>query len=232
LQSGVAFFKLIAFSNFNDSKDSTMFLGTPWEGVTAGAMLGAGLILAIGAQNAFVLRQGLRREHVLLVVLTCLMGDIICISAGVAGVGGFIVSHPSFLAIATWGGALFLLYYGGLAAWRAIRARGRLLVETTGEKTPAMSVFLTALAFTFLNPHVYLDTVVLLGSLSTQYGDERWWFSLGAMLESVVWFFALGFGAQLLTPIFRRASAWRIFDAIVAVLLWILAASLILNSEI
>ena len=93
-----------------------MFLGTPWEGVTAGAMLGAGLILAIGAQNAFVLRQGLRREHVLLVVLTCLMGDIICISAGVAGVGGFIVSHPSFLAIATWGGALFLLYYGGLAA--------------------------------------------------------------------------------------------------------------------
>ena len=209
-----------------------MFLGTPWEGVTAGAMLGAGLILAIGAQNAFVLRQGLRREHVLLVVLTCLMGDIICISAGVAGVGGFIVSHPSFLAIATWGGALFLLYYGGLAAWRAIRARGRLLVETTGEKTPAMSVFLTALAFTFLNPHVYLDTVVLLGSLSTQYGDERWWFSLGAMLESVVWFFALGFGAQLLTPIFRRASAWRIFDAIVAVLLWILAASLILNSEI
>lgn len=209
-----------------------MFLGTPWEGVTAGAMLGAGLILAIGAQNAFVLRQGLRREHVLLVVLTCLMGDIICISAGVAGVGGFIVSHPSFLAIATWGGALFLLYYGGLAAWRAIRARDRLLVETTGEKTPAMSVFLTALAFTFLNPHVYLDTVVLLGSLSTQYGDERWWFSLGAMLESVVWFFALGFGAQLLTPIFRRASAWCIFDAIVAVLLWILAASLILNSEI
>lgn len=209
-----------------------MFLGTPWEGVTAGAMLGAGLILAIGAQNAFVLRQGLRREHVLLVVLTCLMGDIICISAGVAGVGGFIVSHPSFLAIATWGGALFLLYYGGLAAWRAIRARDRLLVETTGEKTPAMSVFLTALAFTFLNPLVYLDTVVLLGSLSTQYGDERWWFSLGAMLESVVWFFALGFGAQLLTPIFRRASAWRIFDAIVAVLLWILAASLILNSEI
>lgn len=209
-----------------------MFLGTPWEGVTAGAMLGAGLILAIGAQNAFVLRQGLRREHVLLVVLTCLMGDIICISAGVAGVGAFIVSHPSFLAIATWGGALFLLYYGGLAAWRAIRARDRLLVETTGEKTPAMSVFLTALAFTFLNPHVYLDTVVLLGSLSTQYGDERWWFSLGAMLESVVWFFALGFGAQLLTPIFRRASAWRIFDAIVAVLLWILAASLILNSEI
>lgn len=209
-----------------------MFLGTPWEGVTAGAMLGAGLILAIGAQNAFVLRQGLRREHVLLVVLTCLMGDIICISAGVAGVGGFIVSHPSFLAIATWGGALFLLYYGGLAAWCAIRARDRLLVETTGEKTPAMSVFLTALAFTFLNPHVYLDTVVLLGSLSTQYGDERWWFSLGAMLESVVWFFALGFGAQLLTPIFRRASAWRIFDAIVAVLLWILAASLILNSEI
>ena len=209
-----------------------MFLGTPWEGVTAGAMLGAGLILAIGAQNAFVLRQGLRREHVLLVVLTCLMGDIICISAGVAGVGDFIVSHPSFLAIATWGGALFLLYYGGLAAWRAIRARDRLLVETTGEKTPAMSVFLTALAFTFLNPHVYLDTVVLLGSLSTQYGDERWWFSLGEMLESVVWFFALGFGAQLLTPIFRRASAWRIFDAIVAVLLWILAASLILNSEI
>ena len=209
-----------------------MFLGTPWEGVTAGAMLGAGLILAIGAQNAFVLRQGLRREHVLLVVLTCLMGDIICISAGVSGVGGFIVSHPSFLAIATWGGALFLLYYGGLAVWRAIRARDRLLVETTGEKTPAMSVFLTALAFTFLNPHVYLDTVVLLGSLSTQYGDERWWFSLGAMLESVVWFFALGFGAQLLTPIFRRASAWRIFDAIVAVLLWILAASLILNSEI
>lgn len=209
-----------------------MFLGTPWEGVTAGAMLGAGLILAIGAQNAFVLRQGLRREHVLLVVLTCLMGDIICISAGVAGVGDFIVSHPSFLAIATWGGALFLLYYGGLAAWRAIRARDRLLVETTGEKTPAMSVFLTALAFTFLNPHVYLDTVVLLGSLSTQYGDERWWFSLGAMLEGVVWFFALGFGAQLLTPIFRRASAWRIFDAIVAVLLWILAASLILNSEI
>lgn len=209
-----------------------MFLGTPWEGVTAGAMLGAGLILAIGAQNAFVLRQGLRREHVLLVVLTCLMGDIICISAGVAGVGGFIVSHPSFLAIATWGGALFLLYYGGLAVWRAIRARDRLLVETTGEKTPVMSVFLTALAFTFLNPHVYLDTVVLLGSLSTQYGDERWWFSLGAMLESVVWFFALGFGAQLLTPIFRRASAWRIFDAIVAVLLWILAASLILNSEI
>lgn len=202
------------------------------EAFISGLMLGAGLIVAIGAQNAYVLRQGLRQEHVGLVVLTCLMGDVICITAGVAGVGAIIASHPLLLTIATWGGAIFLFWYGTQAFRRALRANNAMMVSATGERMTAQVALGSCLAFTFLNPHVYLDTVVLLGSLSTQYvpSGNQWWFGLGAMCASLIWFVSLGYGARLLSPLFRKPRAWQVFDFVVAVLLWILAASL-LQSE-
>src|SRR5262245_7009912 len=172
------------------------------------------LIAAIGAQNAFVLRQGIRREHVLAVVTLCTVSDIALISAGIAGVGVLITAHPSALNIAKFGGATFLIAYGLLAAKRAWRPSSL----TPSEATPArlVDVLLTCAALTFLNPHVYLDTVVLLGALANEHRDDRWLFGVGAVTASAVWFFSLGLGARRLTGLFAKPMTWRILDGLIA----------------
>ena len=185
------------------------------------------LIAAIGAQNAFVLRQGIRREHVLPVVALCTVSDIVLISAGIAGVGALISAHPSALNIAKFGGAVFLVGYGLLAARRAWRPSSL----TPSEVTPArlVDVLLTCAALTFLNPHVYLDTVVLLGALANEHRDERWLFGVGAVTASAVWFSGLGLGARQLAGLFARPLAWRILDGLIAIMMIGLGASLALS---
>jgi L-lysine exporter family protein LysE/ArgO len=194
----------------------------------AGFATSLSLIVAIGAQNAFVLRQGLRREHVLPVVLTCALSDALLISGGIAGLGALLTSSPLALTIAKYGGAAFLLMYGVVAARRAIRPGAM----SPADDAPAAlrSVVLTCLGFTYLNPHVYLDTVVLLGALANQRGtDGRWLYGAGAVAASFGWFFALGFLARRLGPIFARPRAWQFLDGSIAVVmttlaLWMLAA--------
>jgi L-lysine exporter family protein LysE/ArgO len=185
------------------------------------------LIAAIGAQNAFVLRQGIRREHVLPVVALCTVSDIVLISAGIAGVGALISAHPSALNIAKFGGAVFLVGYGLLAARRAWRPSSL----TPSEATPArlVDVLLTCAALTFLNPHVYLDTVVLLGALANEHRDERWLFGVGAVTASAVWFSGLGLGARQLAGLFARPLTWRILDGLIAIMMIGLGASLALS---
>jgi L-lysine exporter family protein LysE/ArgO len=194
----------------------------------AGFATSLSLIVAIGAQNAFVLRQGLRREHVLPVVLTCALSDALLISGGIAGLGALLTSSPLALTIAKYGGAAFLLTYAVVAARRAIRPGAM----SPADHAPAAlrSVVLTCLGFTYLNPHVYLDTVVLLGALANQRGtDGRWLYGAGAVAASFGWFFALGFLARRLGPIFARPRAWQFLDGTIALImttlaLWMLVA--------
>jgi L-lysine exporter family protein LysE/ArgO len=175
------------------------------------------LIAAIGAQNAFVLRQGIRREHVLPVVVLCTVSDIVLIAAGIAGVGALINTHPGALNIAKFGGAAFLVCYGLLAARRARRPSSL----SPAEATPARlaEVLVTCAALTFLNPHVYLDTVVLLGALANEHRDERWLFGIGAVTASAVWFTSLGLGARRLAGLFATPLTWRILDALIAAMM-------------
>ncbi|MDT5162383.1 MAG: L-lysine exporter family protein LysE/ArgO [Mycobacterium sp.] len=182
------------------------------------------LIAAIGAQNAFVLRQGIRREHVLPVVALCTVSDIVLISAGIAGIGALISAHPGALNIAKFGGALFLIGYGLLAARRAWRPSSL----SPSEKAPArlIEVLVTCAALTFLNPHVYLDTVVLLGALANEHRDERWLFGVGAVTASAVWFVGLGLGARRLAGLFASPMTWRILDGLIAVMMIGLGVSL------
>ncbi|KAF1055537.1 MAG: Arginine exporter protein ArgO [Stenotrophomonas maltophilia] len=177
----------------------------------------------------FVLRQGLQRRHVAIVVLTCMTGDIALIVAGVAGMGALVLQWPLLLQVLRFGGAAFLLAYGLLAARRALGG-GQVLATAGAQTGDARTVLLTCLAFTFLNPHVYLDTMVLLGSLSTRYPHPlQWAFAAGACLSSVLWFVALGYGARLLQPVFRRPLAWRVLDGAVALFMLLLALLLVLR---
>lgn len=194
----------------------------------SGLGFGLSLIVAIGAQNAFVLRQGLRREHVLAVVAICALADAALIVVGIAGIGAVLESAPWLLVVIRWGGIVFLLAYALLAARRALRP-GRLEGDPAGASTTLRTAIGTCLALTLLNPHVYLDTVVLLGSVANTHGDERWWFGAGAALGSVLWFTALGVGARALRPLFRSRGAWRALDAGVAVVMVALAVSLALS---
>ncbi|MBB2946125.1 L-lysine exporter family protein LysE/ArgO [Actinoplanes lutulentus] len=193
----------------------------------AGFAASAVLILAIGAQNAFVLRQGLRREHVLPVVLTCAFSDLALILAGIAGLGAVINAQPGLVTAIRWFGAAFLLGYAVLAARRALRPQR---LEVAG-KPPATlrATLLTCLALTYLNPHVYLDTVLLLGSIAQQH-PHRWFFGLGAAAASLLWFVALGVGAQRLAPLLARPSAWRVLDGLIAVVMATLGITLILQA--
>lgn len=190
----------------------------------AGFALGLSLILAIGAQNAFVLRQGLRRAHVLAVVLVCALSDAVLVAAGVTGFGVLAEAVPGLERIMRYGGAAFLLVYGARSFWAAWRG-GAALVAGEGAGSLRRAV-LTCLALTWLNPHVYLDTVVLLGSISAQYAD-RFAFGLGAVTASFVFFFALGYGARLLAPLFQRPASWRVLDAGVGCVMWAIAIGLL-----
>ena len=180
-----------------------------------GFATGLTLIVAIGAQNAFILRQGIRREHVLPVVAICTVSDMALMAAGVAGFGALVTAHPQVVTLARFGGAAFLIVYGMLAARRAWRPSG--LTPSQAGPSRLAGVVLTGLAFTFLNPHVYLDTVVLIGALSNEHRDGRWLFGVGAAVASAVWFTTLGFGAGRLRGLFARPTAWRILDGLIAV---------------
>ncbi|MBA2717455.1 MAG: LysE family transporter [Propionibacteriales bacterium] len=193
----------------------------------AGVGVGLSLIVAIGAQNAFVLRQGLRGEHVGLVVATCAGSDVVLIGAGVGGVGALLTQAPTLITVVRIAGAVFLGSYAVLAARRALRPSSTLTVTSGGEATRPRATLATALALTWLNPHVYLDTVLLLGSVAGTHGDQRWSFGAGAAVGSVVWFTGLGYGAALLRPLFARPTAWRLLDALVALVMIALAGFLL-----
>jgi L-lysine exporter family protein LysE/ArgO len=194
----------------------------------AGLGLGLSLIVAIGAQNAFVLRQGLRREHVLPIVIICAASDAVLIVAGVAGLGALLERAEWLLVVVRIAGAAFLSWYGVRAAIRASRP-ATLDANPAGDSVSLRSAVVTVLALTWLNPHVYLDTVVLLGSIGATHGDTRWWFAAGAALGSILWFSALGFGSRLLRPLFARPVAWRILDGAIAVVMLAIAVSLVLG---
>lgn len=191
----------------------------------AGLGTGLSLIVAIGAQNAFVLKQGLLRQHVLAVCLFCAISDALLIAAGVAGAGTLAARAPWFLVVMRWGGALFLLVYGArsfLAAWR-----GGETLEARGKASPGLATTLMTLAaLTWLNPHVWLDTVVLLGSVSAAWEDKRA-FAMGAMTGSFLFFLSLGYGARLLAPLFARPVAWRLLDVLVGLIMWSIALGLV-----
>lgn len=186
------------------------------------------LIVAIGAQNAFVLRQGLARAHVLPVVLVCALSDALLISLGVAGLGRWVQEHPVLLTVTRWGGAAFLVAYGVLAARSALSPQA---LSVQGAAVGDLRAALAAcLAFTYLNPHCWLDTVVLLGSIAAQQPDgSRAVFGAGAASASAVWFFALGYGARLLAPLFARPVAWRVLDAAIALVMFAIATTLIVR---
>lgn len=227
----------------------------------SGFVLGFGLIAAIGAQNAFILRQGVRGQHLLAVVLVCAASDLVLIFGGILGIGAVLEHAPFVVTLVRWFGVAFLTAYGLLAAKRAWRPSGRglivedepdvtsevaptpptlrapvegttLTLETVPQRTkPARSTLataiLTALAFTWLNPHAYLDAVVVLGSVANSHGDpDRWVFGIGAIIASFAWFTLIGFGAKLLSRHLASPRAWRILDAVIAVIMLSLAASL------
>jgi len=192
-----------------------------------GLGLGAGLIVAIGSQNAHVLRMGLKRQHVAMTVLVCILCEALLISVGVAGIGTMVERSPALLALARWGGALFLAWYG-LRAWRSAFGNHALNAASHRAEVGAREALVTVLVVTLLNPHVYLDTVVLLGAIGGQQGPQgKWWFALGAMTAGTAWFVLLGFGARLLAPWFARPAAWRLLDALIGVVMLALAASLV-----
>lgn len=194
----------------------------------AGLGLGLSLIVAIGAQNAFVLRQGLRREHVVAVVAICAVSDAILIALGVWGLGALIEQADGLLVAVRVAGAAFLIWYGIRSAIRASRP-GSLQTDAGGAPIPIRTAVFTALALTWLNPHVYLDTVVLLGSISATWDGRQVWFGLGAALGSVAWFTALGFGSRLLRPLFARPVSWRILDGLIAAVMITIAVSLLIG---
>ena len=192
----------------------------------SGFALGFSLILAIGAQNAFVLRQGLRREHVFAVCLACALSDALLIAAGVAGFGALAGAAPWIEPAMRYGGAAFLLWYGArslIGAWRGGEA---LLAAREDTRASLAATLGTVLALTWLNPHVYLDTVVLIGSVSSQYAD-RLAFGIGAVSASFVFFFSLGYGARLLAPLFARPRAWQVLDTGIGLVMWAIAAKLL-----
>lgn len=192
--------------------------------VAAGFLTSLTLIAAIGAQNAFVLRQGIRGQHVGAVVALCTVSDMALIAAGIFGFGALVAAHPNVVTIATIGGAAFLIGYGLLAARRAFNP-GAL---TPADSTPARltGVLATCLALTFLNPHVYLDTVVLLGALANDHADNRWLFGIGAVTASAVWFTTLGYGARRLKGLFATPTTWRVLDGFIAATMIVLGVVL------
>lgn len=200
-----------------------------WSIWGTGLMSGLALIVALGAQNAFVLRQGIRREHVGVVVALCAVSDAVLILGGTAGIGALVSRFPEALDVLRWGGAAYL-------TWWAVRSFASALKPSslTAEAPRSRgSVIATTLALTYLNPHVYLDTVVLLGSLANQHGpDARWVFAAGAVAASVLWFTALGYGARLLARVLADPKAWRVVDVVIAVVMAVLAVRLIAGSGV
>lgn len=192
-----------------------------------GFALQASLIIALGAQNAFVLRQGLLRQHVGTVVLFCAAADALLMAAGVLGVGRALASAPALARAMTWFGAAFLVAYGMRALWRALRP-GTLQAAAAHDGLTLGAVLAQAAAFTFLNPHVYLDTVLLFGTIGAQHPEaSRIAFLAGGCAASTLWFALLGYGARALAPRLARPAAWRVLDVIVGLTMLVLAALLL-----
>jgi L-lysine exporter family protein LysE/ArgO len=193
----------------------------------SGFAIGGSLIIAIGAQNVFVLRQGIKREHVFPVALFCAVADAALIALGVAGLGLLIKRLPGLLTGISLFGIIFLGWYGLKAAWRAMAPSGMEIGD--GGPLSLKAALAACAAFTLLNPHVYLDTVILVGSLAAPYsGQARWAYGIGAASASFVWFFSLAYGARILTPVFAKPIAWRVLDALIACVMFLIAAKLAL----
>jgi len=196
--------------------------------MAAGLGLGASLIVAIGAQNAFVLRQGLLGEHVGPVVTVCAASDMVLIAAGTAGLDQLSRAGTWIVPALRWVGVAFLVVYGGMSLRRAFR-RQSLNAGEQSSPTGLAPALATCLALTWLNPHVYLDTVLLIGSVALGHAPGQWWFAGGAMAASWVWFPLLGYGARLLRPLFASPKSWRVLDVTIALVMWGIAASLALR---
>ncbi|MFC7704234.1 LysE/ArgO family amino acid transporter [Plastorhodobacter daqingensis] len=194
-----------------------------------GLTMGLGLIVAIGAQNAFVLRQGLRGTHVLAVCLTCAASDAALILLGVSSFGRIATALPWIDPLMRFGGAGFLFWYGARSLHSALRSSAALTTSGAGPSDPLPQVLLACLAITWLNPHVYLDTVVLLGTISTQFPGSETVFAAGAITGSFLFFFTLGYGAGWLRPVFARPGAWRLLEVAIAAIMWTIALRLVLN---
>ncbi|MGF1776101.1 LysE/ArgO family amino acid transporter [Vibrio nomapromontoriensis] len=193
-----------------------------------GFSLSISLILAIGAQNAFVLKQGLKKHHVFFVCLVCAVSDALLISAGVGGFGVLIQAYPSVEVIARYAGALFLFVYSFQSFRSAFTVQHKL--DPEGEsKGSLLKTIGICLALTWLNPHVYLDTVVLLGSISTQYAPQQWSFGIGAVSASFIFFFSLGYGARLLIPLFSKPMSWKVLEGLVGTLMFFIALTLVIG---
>lgn len=189
--------------------------------VVAGFALGLSIIVAVGAQNAYVLRQGIRREHVLAIVLICALSDLVLITISISGMGLLIAAAPWVITAVRIAGAIFLIVYGVLAARRALARTAEVLTAAPDETTRRRSLLAavgTCLAVTWLNPHVYMD-ITLVGSIANSHGDARWLFGAGVAAASAVWFTTLGFGARVLAPLFARPLAWRILDGAIAIIM-------------
>lgn len=194
----------------------------------AGLVTGLSLIVAIGAQNAYVLRQGLAREHIGVVVAICALSDVVLISAGVSGIGTVVERAPWALDVVRWLGVAFLTWYGVASLLRARRNDALRAAERAS--TSAGGVAVRAVALTWLNPHVYLDTVLLLGSIANHEGPSgRWWFAAGACVASVVWFSGLGYGARRAGPLLASARAWQVLDVLIGITMLAIALSLALG---
>ena len=195
------------------------------DALVAGFLTGLSLIVAIGAQNAFVLRQGLLRQYVGPVVAVCAISDLVLIAAGVAGIGAIVQHAPAALTVVRWLGVAFLTAYGVRSLWRA-RHAGALAASDDSEPR-LRGALLQITALTWLNPHVYLDTVLLLGSIAAHHGPTgKWWFAAGAGLGSVLWFTGLGYGARLLSPVLMRPRAWQVLDVVIGLTMLAIAYSL------
>lgn len=191
----------------------------------SGLGTGLSLIVAIGAQNAFVLRQGLVHRFVFPVVAICALSDLILIVLGVSGIGLIVQKFPAVLEVFRYAGALFLLCYGISALIRSFKNTGSLQAAFDSGQTLKGAVA-ACLAFTFLNPHVYLDTMILIGSIASSFEEEKWCFAAGAGSASVLWFISLGYGARLLTPVFKKPAAWKLLDLVIGITMIALAAML------
>ena len=192
--------------------------------IIPGLLAGFSLIIAIGAQNAFVIRQGLTKKYVLLTVLICAFSDAILIALGASGLGALIKSNKNILEFVRWFGVIYLLWFAFKSAKSVFKKE---VLNSAGEASAnRKSVILTVLALTFLNPHVYLDTVILLGSISNQFGTDKWFFVIGAMLASFIWFTAIGFGAKSASRLMSQPIFWKILDSIIALVMVSIAAFL------
>lgn len=194
-----------------------------------GFAIGLSLIVAIGAQNAFVLKQGLKKQAVFWVCFVCALSDSILVVLGITGFSTVIQLYPELVGFAKWAGAVFLLWYGLQHAIQAFKSNQSLHASSQNE-IQLSKIIIVCLALTWLNPHVYLDTVVLIGSISTQFEQTKLYFALGVITASWFFFFSLGYGARVLIPVFANPKAWKVLDGVIALIMWSIAISLIMTT--